>query len=245
VLIATMIGTSLSCMGATIFNQIIERDIDALMPRTQNRPLATRRISPKHAFVLGTTLAIIGVGILWPIAGWLPAALSAFTILSYVLIYTPMKQATSLATIVGAAPGALPPVIGYTAASGSIDLTITVMFAIMFLWQIPHFLAIAWMYRDDYGKASIPVLPVLDPTGASTFRQMLIGCMALLPLGLMPTVLGMASIVYFIGALIAGAFFLATAIALVMKPSTARARTVFFASLVYLPVVFALMVIDG
>ena len=241
---ATLIGTSLSCMGAAALNQLVERDVDTLMPRTADRPLPAGRAAPAHALLLGVSLSMVGVAVLAAGANLLTAALSAFTILSYVFIYTPLKRVTSVSTIVGAVPGALPPVMGYAAATGRIETPAVLMFAIMFLWQLPHFLAIAWLYRDDYARASMPVLPVLDPTGASTFRQMLLGCAALLPLGLMPTITGVSGSLHFHGALIAGAAFLASAALLIVTRSRRHARLTFFVSLIYLPAVFALMLID-
>ena len=170
--------------------------------------------------------------------------LSAFTIFSYVTIYTPLKRVTTVSTLIGAIPGALPPVIGYAAATGAVEPAAWCMFAIMFMWQLPHFLAIAWMYREDYTRGGFVMLPVIEPDGRSTFRQMLIGCLAMLPLGLLPTLMGFTGMIYFVGALIAGVGFLATAVALVISPTNERARRVFFASLIYLPLVLALMMID-
>jgi len=243
-LVATLVGTALSCMGATALNQYVERDSDALMPRTQDRPLPTGRMTPIFALLLGTVLAICGVALLAVCANLLTASLSAFTILSYVFVYTPLKRMTSVSTIVGAVPGALPPVMGYTAAVGRVEVAAVLMFAIMFLWQLPHFLAIAWLYREDYARASMPMLPVVDPTGASTFRQMILGCTVLLPLGLMPTMMGVCGKICFMGALVAGIIFLLAALLLMFTRSRRHARWAFFVSLIYLPTVFALMLID-
>ena len=242
---SAIVGSSLSCMGAAALNQVYERDTDALMNRTRNRPLPAGRVSPVLGALFGVTLSIVGIAILASGANLLSAALSAFTVLSYVFIYTPMKRITHVSTIVGALPGALPPVIGYTAAAGQFGHGAYAIGAIMFLWQLPHFLAIAWMYREDYGRAGFPMLPVIDPSGKATFRQMLLGCVALLPVGLLPSVLRVCGPVYFVGALLAGLGFLGFAIALVWRPSHARARGVFFASLVYLPIILVLMVVDG
>lgn len=243
-LIGTLIGTALSCMGAAALNQVMERDSDALMHRTQDRPLPAGRMGASHAATIGVTLAAFGVGALYLLANPLTAALSAFTIASYVLLYTPMKRVSSISTIVGAVPGAMPPVMGYAAASGEIGVAAVLMFAILFLWQLPHFLAIAWLYRDDYARAGMPMLPVLDPQGGSTFRQVLLGCLALLPLGLMPTMMGISGRVYFLGALMAGLIFLASGVALILGRSHRHARVMFFVSLLYLPTVFALMLMD-
>lgn len=241
---ATLLGTSLSCMAAAVFNQVIEREVDARMPRTADRPLATGRVGVTGALTLGWALTTAGL-VLLLLVGWVPAMLSAVTIASYAMVYTPLKRVSSVSTLVGAVPGALPPVIGYAAVTGGFDARIGVMFGIMFLWQLPHFLAIAWLYRADYAAGGMPMLPVVDPTGVSTFRQMLLGCMALLPLGLLPTLLGMAGMVYFTGALLAGGLFLASAIALAVGRSARHARVTFFVSLIYLPVVFALVLIDA
>lgn len=244
VLTATLLGTTLSCMGAAVLNQVYERDTDALMHRTRMRPLPAGRVSVKLAMLLGLGLSLAGVVILTLGAGVLAGALGGATVLSYTLVYTPLKRITHLATIIGAAPGALPPVIGYAAAA-DLDLRVGLMFAIMFTWQLPHFLAIAWMYREDYTRAGIPVLPVLDPSGESTFRQIALWCMVLLPLGLLPAALGQAGMIYALAALASGAVFLGFGIALWIGRKTSQARTLFFVSLIYLPVVLTLMVADG
>ncbi len=241
---ATLLGTGLACMGASAFNQVLERDVDALMHRTMNRPLPAGRISVASALFLGSLLSVLGIGLLLAFSHPLAALLTATTVLSYVFVYTPMKRISSVCTIVGAGPGALPPVIGFAAATGRIGIEAWIMFAILFLWQLPHFLAIAWLYRDDYARAGLPMLPVVDPDFAATRRQILAGCLALLPLGLMPTLVGMSGVAYFIGALLAGLFFLGFGIALVIGRTRRHARALFFASLVYLPLVFALMLID-
>ncbi len=240
----TLLGTALSCMGAGALNQVMERDTDARMMRTRLRPIPAGRISMMMGLVTGLVWSLLGVVILWWGTHPLAAAVSGFTIISYVLVYTPMKRVTSLSTVIGAVPGALPPVIGYTAVTGRFGPEAWVVFAIMFLWQLPHFLAIAWLYRDDYARGGFPMLPVIDPSGRSTFRQMLLGCVALLPVGLMPTMLGFSGGLYFTGALLAGLVFLGFAVAVVAKPNRAQARALFFASLVYLPAVLALLVVD-
>jgi len=242
--IAMLAGTAISCMGAAVLNQVMEHDTDARMHRTMDRPLPAGRMSVRMATMLGLAISLLGVLILALFTHWLAAAISAFTIVSYVLIYTPMKRRNSLSTIVGAVPGALPPLIGYAAVTGAIAPPPLAVFAIMFMWQLPHFLAIAWLYRDDYARGGFPMLPVIDPTGASTFRQILLGCMALLPVALLPTLIGVSGRAYFAIALIAGVAFLALGVALVAGRTTAHARTLFLASLIYLPVVLVAMVID-
>lgn len=243
-LVAALLGASLSCMGAATLNQVRERDVDRLMHRTRQRPLPTGRVAATHAALFGVVLAATGVGLLAAFTNWIAASLAAFTVLSYVFIYTPMKRISSTCVLIGAVPGAIPPVIGYAAAASGIGPGAWAMFAIMMMWQVPHFLAIAWLYREDYGRAGMPMLPVVDPSGTSTFRQMLIGCLALLPLGLLPTMLGLCGMTYFIGALLAGLAFLAFGFALMAGRTAWHARAMFFASLVYLPLVLALMVID-
>mgnify|MGYP001822808102 CR=1 FL=1 len=239
-----MIGTALSCMAASVFNQVIERDTDAMMDRTKNRPVAAGRIAPKPALAFGALLTAAGVGLLAAYGLYLAAALCAFTIVSYAVIYTPLKKHTSLALLIGAVPGAVPPMIGYAAASNTLGPAAWLLFAIMFVWQVPHFLAIAWLYREDYARAKLAMLPVIDPTGLRTFRQTLIGCLLLLPLGILPTVLDVAGKWYFGAALLCGMGFLAFGILLVLKPTRDNARRLFLASLVYLPVVLTVMLID-
>jgi len=245
VLLAVLVGTALSCMGASALNQVYERHTDSLMHRTQDRPLPAGRVGVPWALGWGLAWSVGGVSLLGFVAAApLAAGLSALTIFSYTLIYTPLKQVHSLSTVVGAIPGALPPVIGYTAATGALGIEAWLMFSILFLWQLPHFLAIAWLYRDDYARAGIPVLPAIDPQCHSTCRQVLISCMALVPLGLVPSMLGITGVLYFFGVLLAGLGFLGFAIALIIGRTRWHARALFFASLVYLPMVFVLMLID-
>ncbi len=243
-LAATLIGTSWSCIGASVFNQVYERDTDALMRRTRHRPVAAGRISPAQALWFGSAAALLGVITLAVLTTPLAAVVSAFTIWSYTLVYTPMKRVSSASTIVGAVPGALPPVIGYAAATGTIGLPAVALFAIMFLWQLPHFYAIAWMYRDQYAAAGFPMLPVLDPTGRSTFAQALLHCVLLVPVSLLPTLVGISGWLYFAGALVCSLTFMSLAVVLVFKRSRAWARILFFASLIYLPAVLVLMFVD-
>lgn len=243
-LIIAMVGTALSCMAASVFNQVIERDTDALMDRTKNRPVAAGRIAPKPAMMFGALLTAAGVGLLAAFSLYLAAALCAFTIASYALLYTPLKKHTSLSLLIGAVPGAVPPMIGYAAASKDLGPAAWLLFAIMFVWQVPHFLAIAWLYREDYAKAKLAMLPVVDPTGLRTFRQTLIGCLLLLPLGIMPSAMNVAGKWYFVAAMLCGLGFLAFGVLLVLKPTRVNARRLFLASLVYLPVVLTVMLID-
>lgn len=244
VMLWMLLGVAMSCMGASALNQVIERHTDALMPRTAKRPLPDERLHPMSAWVLGVVLATLGVVILWGACGYLSALLSAFTIISYCIIYTPMKRLNSISTIVGAVPGALPPVMGAAAAAHHITPSAMLLFAIMFMWQLPHFLAIAWLYRDDYDKGGIQVLPVEDPSGHSTFRQAILGAAVLLPVGLYPTFAGVAGRTYFVIALVLGILYLSTTIWMGMRRDRASARLSFFSSLFYLPTVFLAMLLD-
>ena len=243
-LAATLAGVALSCMGASVFNQIYERDTDAMMRRTKDRPLPSGRMGVIPAVALGCVLSVAGVTLLAVVANPLAAGLAAFTIVSYVLVYTPLKRVSTTSTIVGAVPGALPPVMGYAAATGAIGVEAWLLFAILFLWQLPHFLAIAWLYRDEYTRAGMVMLPVVDPDGQSTFRQILLGCMALVPVGLLPAMMGVSGVLYFFGSLTAGVVFLAFGVALVVTGSRHHARAMFLVSLVYLPLVYTLMLFD-
>ncbi len=240
-LLGTLFGTALASMGANTLNQVLEQDTDAKMQRTMSRPLPAGRMSTMEALVAGICCSIAGIAILWTLPGALAAALAAATIGAYCLVYTPMKRLSPSALLIGAVPGAMGPVIGYAAAAGRIDVAAWLLFAIMFVWQVPHFLAIAWLYRDQYAAAGLPVLAVLDPTGVRSGRQILIGCLTLLPLGGLPTMLGVSGSIYFFTALACGMMFLAFGIALVIQPSRPRARRLFLASLVYLPVVLTVM----
>ncbi len=241
---ATLVGVALSCMGASVLNQVYEHETDALMARTQSRPLASGRIQIGGGLVIGVGCCVAGVALLLILTNLLTAALALFTIVSYALVYTPLKRVSTVSTIVGAVPGALPPVMGYTAATGGLGVEAWLLFGILFLWQLPHFLAIAWLYRDQYARAGMVLLPVVDPSGDSTFRQILLGCLALVPLGLLPTMMGVSGIAYFFGSLIAGICFLGFGVALVIGRRRRHARAMFFASLVYLPVIYIMMWAD-
>lgn len=244
VMLWMLLGVALSCMGASALNQVIEMRTDAMMPRTENRPLPACRLHPFSAGMIGGILAGGGVTVLWLECGQLAALLSAGTIISYCLVYTPMKRLNSVSTIVGAVPGALPPVMGAAAAAHHVTPSAMLLFAIMFMWQLPHFLAIAWLYRDDYAKGGIQVLPVEDPSGSSTFRQAVLGAAILLPLGLFPTIVGVAGRGYFVCALILGVLYLSTTIWMAIRQDRKSARWSFFSSLIYLPAVFLAMLIN-
>lgn len=240
----TLLGTALAAGGTLTLNQFMERHRDARMHRTRTRPLPDGRLAPIEALVFGIALATVGLAYLACFVGPLACGLTATIGITYLLVYTPLKPVTSLCSLVGAVPGALPPVVGWAAARGEIGFEAWLLFAIMFLWQVPHTLAIGTLYREDYARAGIRVLPVVDWSGKSTGMHSVTNCLALLPVALMPTLVGMAGRAYFVAALVASVAFLASAIAL-MRSGTARdARRLLLASLVYLPVLLAIMAFD-
>lgn len=243
-LLHTLIGMAAAAGGTLALNQYLERDVDARMKRTRLRPLPDGRLQPTEALCFG--VAITGGGLLYLalFANLLSAFVTAISVASYLFLYTPLKRKTWICSLVGAVPGALPPVIGWAAARGALGLEAWVLFAIMFLWQIPHSLAIARLYRDDYAQAGIRVLPVVEPDGRSTGRQIVSHCLALLAVGLLPTLIGFAGSVYFFGALVLGLMFLGCGILLAISRSEASARLLLFASLVYLPAQLGLMALD-
>jgi heme o synthase len=241
VLFHTLLGTALVAGGTNALNQVAERDLDALMRRTQRRPLPAGRLAPAQATVFAWTIALAGLAELALFVNRPTAFLAAATLVSYVFLYTPLKRRTSLATLVGAVPGALPIVGGWAAAAAPLDIRAGTLFGLMFLWQIPHFLALAWIYREDYERAGMKMLSVGDMDGAATFRQAMVNAAALLPVGLVPFVLGMAGAVYFAGALVLSAGLFALAVSAAREPSQTAARRLFLATLVYLPAILSLM----
>ena len=244
VVLSILVGTGLVAGGASAFNQIIERDTDALMKRTRLRPLPDGRLGAVEAAALAAALSLAGLIILAVGANPLSAGVALATLLSYTLVYTPMKKRSSFATVIGAIPGALPPVIGWTAARGEISPGAWVLFGIVFLWQLPHFLAIAWIYREDYANAGFAMLPVLDPDGRSTARQSVVYAAALLPLSLAPTLLGMTGSVYFVGALALTVLFVGLSLRFAATRAVSDARRLFFGSIIYLPLIWILMIAD-
>lgn len=244
ILVQTLIGTALAAGGTLALNQYMERDSDAVMQRTQRRPLPDGRLQPREAVWFGTAVTILGLGYLALAVNLLSACVTAFITMSYLLFYTPLKQRSSLCMLVGAVPGALPPVIGWVATRGSLDVGAWVLFAIMFLWQVPHTLAIARLYREDYAKAGIMFLPVIEPEGSSSNRQIISHSAALLAVSLLPTLLGIAGGIYFAAAFVLGVGFIASGIALALNSTLANARRLLFASLVYLPVLLLVMALD-
>jgi len=243
-LLSLVMGTLLAAGGTLALNQYWERDVDARMERTRHRPLPDGRLRPAEALAFGFALLVGGLGVLAVATNGLAAVVTAGISVTYLLFYTPLKRVTSLCSIVGAVPGALPPVAGWAAARGALGAEPWILFAIMFLWQIPHSLAIGRVYRDDYARAGIQVLPVIDRDGWSTGRQVVTNCLALLPVALMPTLVGLAGPIYFLVALVLGVGFLWSAIGLARTRSAAAARRLLFASLVYLPVLLVVMALD-
>ena len=241
-LAVTCLGTALVAAGASAFNQVSERDTDALMDRTKKRPVAVKRMSPFEGRVVAAVMSLAGLAILGVAVNMLSMWVALATLLSYVVLYTPMKRLTSFSTVVGAVPGALPPLIGWAASRGSIDeLAGWSLFFIMFVWQLPHFLAIAWIYREDYGRAGMPMLTVIDHTGAMTGRQMALWAATLVPVSVLPMIFGLATQVYGIGILVLGLAQFALTVRFAFSRTKANARAVFFASITYLPLLWVLM----
>ncbi len=244
ILLNTIVGTALIASGTAALNQWYEREADRQMRRTEKRPLPAGSITPASAMWFGIVLAALGFGELAIFVNLLSGMLGLFTLASYLFVYTPLKQRTSLATVVGALPGAMPPMIGYAAASGHLNADAWALFAILFLWQFPHFLAIAWMYREDYARAGILMLPVVEPDGQSTSRQIVIYASTLIPVSLFPTLLGMTGRIYVVGALLLGGWFLYTGLRVAFDRTILRARNVLLVSVVYLPLMYGLMILD-
>jgi protoheme IX farnesyltransferase len=243
-LVALLLGTLLAAGGTLALNQYWERDVDALMERTRLRPLPDGRLAALEALLFGGALTAGGLAVLALGVGWLAAAVTAATFVLYLFAYTPLKLRTSLCTIVGAVPGALPPVTGWAAARDDVGLGAWVLFGILFLWQLPHTLAIGRLYQHDYARAGVQLLPVIDAQGRATERQILSGCLALLAVSLLPTLIGLAGGVYFAGALVLGAAFVTLGAQQALAPSAPRARRVLLASLLYLPALLALLAFD-
>lgn len=243
-LVHTVVGTTLVAGGASVLNQVWEKDTDRLMRRTRQRPLPSARLSAVPALWFGVVLALVGLAELWIFANPLAAMVAFATVLSYVIVYTPLKLVSSLSTIVGAVPGALPPLIGWAAATNSLSIGGWVLFGIVFLWQMPHFLAIAWMHRDDYASAGMPLLPVLEPDGRSTGRQAVLYAAATIPVSLLPTLIGMAGPRYLSAALVLGAMVLWLSFEFAHTRTLATARRLFFATIIYLPLLWGALVVD-
>ena len=240
---AAVAGTTLVAGGAAALNQVYERDTDALMRRTRMRPLPDGRVSAfdarSSAWSCGAGLVLLGARV-----NLQATALALATLVTYLIIYTPMKRRSPLATLVGAVPGALPPLIGWVAAHGSLSVGGAALFLIVFLWQIPHFMAIAWLYRDDYGKAGFPLLPVIEPDGRRTGRQAVAYAAALVPASLIPAFVGLSGSVYAAVALALGAALLWLAVRFAVTRSDRSARWLFFSSITYLPLIWIVMMAD-
>jgi len=241
-LLLMLAGTALVASGASAFNQVIERGPDRLMERTRLRPVPDGRLLPGEALVFATAMSGVGLLILGLGVNLISAAVAGATLVTYALVYTPLKRRSSFATVVGAVPGALPPVIGWTAASGVLSPGAWVLFGIVFLWQLPHFLAIAWIYREDYARAGFPMLPVVEPDGRSTGRQATLYCAALLPISLAPTLVGMTGTGYFAAALVLSLLFLGLTMKFARTRAVPDARRLFFGSIIYLPILWILMI---
>jgi heme o synthase len=239
-----MIGIALLSSGIATLNQFMERDLDGLMRRTADRPLPSRRLFPFEALWFGLTLTSLAEGYLALFVNVLTALLGLTVIAGYLLVYTPLKTRTTLSTALGAFPGAMPPLMGWTAARGKIDVAAWVLFAILFLWQFPHFLAIAWMYREDYGRAGIRMLPVVEPDGRVTGQQIIAYALMLVPVSLLPAILGISGRTYLFVALCLSLLFLASSIRAALSKSNQHARQLLLASVLYLPILFGVMVLN-
>jgi heme o synthase len=240
----TLIGTALVAGGAAALNQVWERRTDALMRRTSARPLPGGRLGTSEGTWFGVLLSAVGLAQLAFAVNVTTAAVAGATLISYVIVYTPLKVRTSFATLVGAIPGALPPVIGWTAATNVITLPALVLFGIVFFWQMPHFLSLAWLFRDDYGRAGIPVLPVLEPDGRRTGQQTLIYTAGLWPVSLLPAVVGLGGVPYMLVATVLGLMFVWLALRFARERSMTTARALFLFSITYLPLLLGALVID-
>ena len=238
------LGIALLSSGIATLNQYIERDLDRLMRRTESRPLPSGKLLAAHALWFGVVLSAVATVYLAVTINALSAALGVVTLASYLFVYTPLKTKTTLSTVLGAFPGAMPPFIGWVAARGEAGIQAWILFAILFLWQFPHFLAIAWMYRDDYARAGIKMLPVVEPEGRVTGQQIISYTLMLVPVSLLPAFVNLAGSLYFVGALVLGLAFLYFSVKAAFVRTAWQARQLLLASVLYLPVLFALMVIN-
>jgi protoheme IX farnesyltransferase len=238
------LGTALVAGGSAAFNQIAERRVDALMERTRWRPLAAGRLGTREALWFASALCVAGLAWLALTTNGLAAGVAFVTLATYVALYTPLKSRTSFATVIGAIPGALPPVIGWAAATNTLSREAWLLFGLVFLWQMPHFLAIAWLCRDDYDRAGFPMLPVVEPDGRSTAQQVAAYASALVPVSLTPSIIGLAGPAYFVIALLLGLAFLYVSLRFAMRRTRRDARLLFIASITYLPLVLIALVLD-
>jgi protoheme IX farnesyltransferase len=239
-----MIGTGLTSWGALALNQWWEVARDALMRRTKRRPIPSGRIAPRQALVLALLAVAAGLSVLAISVNPLTAALGLLTVLLYILAYTPLKPQSPFCTLVGAICGGIPPIMGWAAATGRIEIGGWILGATLFTWQIPHFLALAWLYRDDYARGGFRMLPVLDRSGQVTFQTVVLYILALIPMGFAVTYVGMAGLLFMFGSFVLGAAMLFLGVRLYLQRTDANARILFFASLLYLPVLFVLLLVD-
>lgn len=240
----SMVGITLLAFGVATLNQFLERETDRLMARTAKRPLPTSRVSPNEALIFGLLICLISELYLFFLVNPLTAGLGVSVIVGYVLLYTPLKTRTSASTAIGAIPGAMPPLMGWTAAANEISLPALVLFALLFLWQFPHFMAIAWMYREEYKKAGILMLPVVEPSGKLTARQIVVFAAMLLPISLGPFFVGLTGITYLIGASLLSAWFLWESVKTARAKTDQSARRLLLVSVLYLPLIYGLMVVN-
>ena len=240
----TVLGTTLVAAGTAALNHFIERHSDAQMRRTAARPLPAQIVQPREAFWFGVALVVVGGIYLAVLTNLLACALALLTIALYLGVYTPLKKHTYLATFIGSFPGAIPPLIGWAAARGSLGLGAWILFAILFLWQFPHFFAIAWMYREDYARGGIQMLPVVEPEGDRTFRQIIFAAAILVPVSLLPSVIRMTGPGYFFGALVLGMALLQVCLWAERSRTNYRAKWLMHATVVHIPVLLAIMILD-
>ena len=240
----TVFGTTLVAAGTSALNQYFERDADARMRRTASRPLPSGQLSPTEAFWFGAGMVVAGALYLALATGALPSLLALATCVSYLGAYTPLKTRTTLCTLVGAFPGAVPPLIGWAAAHGSLTLEAWILYGILFLWQFPHFHAIAWMFRQDYARAGIRMLPVVDRRGVATFRQMVWTAMLLVPVSLLAAVVGLAGVRYFFGAIVLGLALVQACLWAARTKTNVRAKWLMHATVLHLPLLLGLMILD-
>jgi len=240
----TILGTALVASGASALNQLLERQYDARMRRTQDRPLPSGRLQPQTVLLIGCAMAVAGLGYLALKVNFLTSLIGAASLLSYLFIYTPLKRVTWLNTAVGAVPGGLPPLMGWTAARGQLSGEGWALFAILAFWQLPHFFAIAWIYREEYARAGFKMLPVIDPQGQRTGRQAVSHTLGLLPASLCPFLFKLTGPAYLFGALVLGLLFFWFAVRFSRNLSIGRARQLFYVSILYLPLLLSLMVLD-
>jgi protoheme IX farnesyltransferase len=241
----TILGTALMAAGSATLNQWYERDIDARMERTKTRPIPAGTIKAEYALYFGVATSVLGTADLWMFTNFEAAALGFCTLFGYLFIYTPLKRIGPLCTTVGAVPGAIPPLIGFAAASGHLTTEAWILFGILFLWQFPHFHAIAWMYREDYKNGGIKMLAVVEPDGKALSRQVIVTLLLLIPVTLAPNFVQMAGDIYFAAAIVLGAAFLYFGIRMSRERTHARARQLLLASVIYMPLLFAFLVFDN